>query len=81
VPPSSPAPSVPFNFLDPHSSETTASHDQGILWKKSQLPKRPYNLVQISAELHLFDPVEGLFMLQEKEAEASVDETAEWECT
>jgi len=37
-------------------------------------------LVHVQAELHLFDPVEGVFMLQEKQAQASVYETAEWEC-
>lgn len=47
-----------------------------------KLPGRsaPDVLVQVSAELHLFDAVEGVFMLQDDNVVASVIETGTWEC-
>jgi hypothetical protein len=41
----------------------------------------PNVLVQVSAQLHLFDAVEGIFMLQDDSVIASVIETGTWECT
>jgi len=37
-------------------------------------------LARIPAELHLFDAVQGVFMLQEDKVVASVLETGEWDC-
>ena len=47
------------------------------------LPVRsePATLVRVSAQLHLFDAVEGVFMLQDENVVASVIETGSWECT
>ena len=47
------------------------------------LPVRsePATLVRVSAQLHLFDAVEGVFMLQDENIVASVLETGSWECT
>ena len=46
------------------------------------LPVRsePATLVRVTAQLHLFDAVEGVFMLQEENVSASVIETGPWEC-
>jgi hypothetical protein len=40
----------------------------------------PDVLVRVAAELHLFDAVEGVFMLQDDNVVASVIETGTWEC-
>ena len=37
-------------------------------------------LARVPAELHLFDPVEGVFMLQDDHVTVSVFETGTWEC-
>jgi hypothetical protein len=37
-------------------------------------------LVRVPAQLHLFDAVEGVFMLQDDHVIASVVETGTWEC-
>jgi len=46
------------------------------------LPVRsePATLVRVSAQLHLFDAVEGVFMLQDENVTATVIETGPWEC-
>ena len=41
----------------------------------------PDVLVRVSAQLHLFDAVEGVFMLQDANVVASVSENGPWECT
>ena len=41
----------------------------------------PDILVSVNAQLHLFDAVEGVFMLQDENVIASVQETGPWECT
>ena len=41
----------------------------------------PDVLVRVSAQLHLFDAVEGVFMLQDGNVNASIIETGVWECT
>ena len=47
------------------------------------LPKNTQSdtLVRVPAQLHLFDAVEGVFMLQDDHVIASVIETGPWECT
>ena len=40
----------------------------------------PDVLVRVSAQLHLFDAVQGVFMLQDDNVIASVIETGTWEC-
>lgn len=40
----------------------------------------PNVFVRVSAQLHLFDAVEGVFMLQDDNVVASVIETGTWEC-
>jgi hypothetical protein len=46
------------------------------------LPKNTKSdvLVRVPAQLHLFDAVEGVFMLQDEHVIASVIETGPWEC-
>ena len=41
----------------------------------------PNILIRVFAQLHLFDAVEGVFMLQDDNVTASVIETGTWECT
>ena len=40
----------------------------------------PDVLVRVSAQLHLFDAVQGVFMLQDDNVSVSVIETGTWEC-
>jgi len=40
----------------------------------------PDVLVRVSAQLHLFDAIQGVFMLQDDNVIASVIETGTWEC-
>ena len=47
---------------------------------KLPLKSKPTTLVRVTAQLHLFDAVEGIFMLQEENAIASVIEAGPWEC-
>jgi hypothetical protein len=48
---------------------------------KLPVNSEPTTLVRISAQLHLFDAAEGVFMLQDEDVVASVIETGPWECT
>jgi len=38
-------------------------------------------LAQVPAQLHLFDAVEGVFMLQDNDVTASVIDVGNWECS
>ena len=55
-------------------SQTTPPPPMNIPFKSKA------SLVRVTAQLHLFDAVEGVFMLQEENATASVIETGPWEC-
>jgi len=48
--------------------------------KMPEKKSEPDVLVVITAQLHLFDAVEGVFMLQDEKVVASVLETGTWEC-
>ena len=48
--------------------------------KMPEKKSEPDVLVSITAQLHLFDAVEGVFVLQDENVVASVLETGTWEC-
>jgi len=82
IPSASPTTSVPTSPVEQLNMRALAI-SQTKPPPPMDLPVRsePATLVRVSAQLHLFDAVEGVFMLQDENVVASVIETGSWECT
>jgi hypothetical protein len=82
IPSASPTTSVPASPVEQLNMKALAI-SQTKPPPPMNLPVRsePATLVRVSAQLHLFDAVEGVFMLQDENVVASVIETGPWECT
>ena len=81
IPSASPTTSVPTSPVEQLNMKALAI-SQTKPPPPMRLPVRsePATLVRVSAQLHLFDAVEGVFMLQDEYVTASVIETGPWEC-
>lgn len=78
---SSQNPSLIQSPLISDSSKAKSKTDDSVIKTKETEATQAKIIVQVNAELHLFDAADNVFVLQDNDVVATVSEIGLWECS